>query len=67
MSKYFSPGISGGALALSAPSSPTYALGGEVLAWLSVCSEMQMICIWYRPVDATATPLSLAPVKSRMV
>jgi len=35
-----------------------------VLAWLSVLSEMQMIA--YGPADATATPSSLAPVKSRM-
>ena len=40
-------------------------LSGEVLAWLSVWSEVQMTCIW--PADATATPSSLAPVKSRMV
>jgi len=38
---------------------------GEVLAWLSVWSEVQMIA--YGPADATATPSSLAPVKSRMV
>jgi len=34
----------------------------DVLAWLSVWSEVQMIAY-----DATATPSSLAPVKSRMV
>jgi len=39
-------------------------LSGEVLAWFSVWSEVQMICIF--AADATATP-SLAPVKSRMV
>jgi len=33
-------------------------LSGEVLAWLSVCSEVQMMCIC--PADATATPSSLA-------
>ena len=38
---------------------------GEVLAWLSGWSEVQMICIW--SADATATPSSLAAVKSRMV
>jgi len=41
-------------------------LSGEVLVWLSVWSEVQMICI-YGPADATATPSSLALVKSRMV
>jgi len=30
---------------------------GEVLAWLSVWSEMQMICIWS---DATVTPSCVA-------
>jgi len=25
---------------------PAYKLSGEVLAWLSVCSDVQMICIW---------------------
>ena len=40
-------------------------LSGEVLAWLSVWSEVQMIA--YGPADATATPSFLAPVKSRMV
>jgi len=39
---------------------------GEVLAWLSIWSEVQMICI-YGPADVTATLSSLAPVKSRMV
>jgi len=39
-------------------------LSGEVLPWLSVWSEVHMICIF--AADATATP-SLAPVKSRMV
>jgi len=37
-------------------------LSDEVLAWLSVCSEVQMIA--YGPADAAATPSSLAPVKS---
>jgi len=38
---------------------------GDVLAWLSVQSE----CKWfaYGSTNATATPSSLAPVKSRMV
>jgi len=40
-------------------------LSDKVLAWLSVCSEVQMICIC--PADATATPLSLASLKSRLV
>ena len=40
-------------------------VSGEVLAWLSVWSEVQMIA--HGPADATATPSSLAPVKSRMV
>ena len=35
---------------------------GELLAWLSVWSEAQMICIAYGTADATATPSSLAPV-----
>jgi len=39
-------------------------LGGRK-AWLSVWSEVQMICIW--STNATATPPFLAPVKSRMV
>jgi len=34
-------------------------LSDEVLAWLSVWSEMQMICI-----SSTATPSSLASLKS---
>jgi len=37
----------------------------EMLAWLSVWSEVRMGCIY--PADATATPLSLASLKSRMV
>jgi len=40
-------------------------MSDEVLAWLSVWSEVQMIA--YGPTDATATPSSLASVKSRMV
>ena len=41
-------------------------LSDAVLAWLSVCSEMQMVCIlssWY----ITVTRSSLASLKSRMV
>jgi len=41
-------------------------LSDEVLEWLSVCSEVQMICI-YGPADATAIPSSLALLKSRLV
>jgi len=37
----------------------------EVLVWLSVWSEVQMICIG--PADASATPSSLASLKSRIV
>jgi len=37
-------------------------LSDEVLAWLSVCSKVQMICI-YGPADATATPSSLDSLK----
>ena len=40
-------------------------LSGEVLAWLSVWSEVQIFA--YGPADATATPSSLASLKSRMV
>jgi len=40
-------------------------LSVKVLAWLSVCSEVQMICIG--PADATTTPPSLASVKSWMI
>jgi len=40
-------------------------LSDEVLAWLSIRSEVQMICIC--PADATAIPSSLASVKSAMV
>jgi len=36
-----------------------------VLAWLSVWSEVRKAA--YGPADATATPLSLASLKSRMV
>jgi len=39
------------------------AVSGEVLAWLSVWTKVQMIY----PADATATSSSLAPVNSRMV
>jgi len=38
-------------------------LSDEVLAWLSVYSEVQMI---YGPAYVTATPSSLAALKSRM-
>jgi len=37
-----------------------------VLAWLSVWSEVQMMCM-RGPADATATSSSLALLKSRMV
>jgi len=40
-------------------------LSDEVLAWLSVWSEVQMIA--YGPADATAIPSSLASLKSRVV
>jgi len=40
-------------------------LSGEVLEWLSVWSEVQMICIWSS--WCHCHPLSLAPAKSRMV
>jgi len=40
-------------------------LGDEVLVWLSVWSEIQMIA--YGPADATATPSSLASLKSRLL
>ena len=40
-------------------------LCAEVLAWLSVWSKVQMICIY--PADVTATPSSLVPVKSKLV
>jgi len=40
-------------------------LSDEVLAWLSIWSEVQMICDG--PADATATPSSLASLNSRMV
>ena len=43
---------------------PVKNLSGGVLAWLSVWSKVQT-CIC--PADATATPLSLASVKSRLV
>jgi len=39
-------------------------MSGEVLAWLSVWSEVQWFT--YGPADATATPSSLASLKSRM-
>jgi len=40
-------------------------LSDEVLAWLSVWCEVQMICKW--SADATATPSSLASLKFRLV
>jgi len=40
-------------------------LSDDMLAWLSVWSEVQMIA--YGPADATATPSSLASLKSLMV
>jgi len=40
-------------------------LSDELLAWLSVWSEMQMIA--YGPADATGTPSSPASLKSRLV
>jgi len=40
-------------------------LSGEMLSWLSVWSEVQRFA--YGPADATATPSSLAALKSRMV
>jgi len=40
-------------------------LGGEVLAWLSVWSEVQMICIWSS--WCHCHPSSIASLKSRMV
>ena len=43
----------------------TYLMSGEVLAWLSVWSKVQMKWYAYGPADATASPSSLAPMKSR--
>jgi len=40
-------------------------LTDKVLAWLSVWTEVQLIA--YGPADATATPSSLALLKSRLV
>ena len=40
-------------------------LSDEMLAWLSVWSKVQMICLC--PADATATPSSLASLESRLV
>jgi len=40
-------------------------MSDELLAWLSVTSEVQMICTW--PTDATAIPSSLALLKLRLV
>jgi len=47
-------------------------MSDEVLAWLPVWSQVQMICIWsrwfaYGPADATATSSSLASLKSTLV
>jgi len=39
----------------------------EVLACLSVWSDVQIICIWSPAADATATPSLLASLKSRLV
>ena len=44
---------------------PAKKMSGEVLALLSVWSEVQMICIWSS--SFYCHPSSLAPVKSRMV
>jgi len=44
---------------------PAKTLSDEMLAWLSVWSKVQMI--HYGPADATATPSSLASLKSRIV
>jgi len=43
---------------------PVKKLSDEVLAWLSVWSEVQFA---YGPTDVSATPSSLASFKSRMV
>jgi len=43
---------------------PVKTMSGEVMAWLSVWSEMRFA---YGSADATATPSYLAPIKSRMV
>jgi len=40
-------------------------ISDEVLVWSSVWSKVQMIV--YGPADATATPSSLASLKSRLV
>jgi len=40
-------------------------MSDEVLAWLSVCSKLQMFA--HVPADTTATPSSLASLKSRTV
>jgi len=45
---------------------PVTKLTDEVLSWLSVWSEMQMICI-YGPADASATTSYLASLKFRLV
>jgi len=45
---------------------PITKLNDEVLSWLSVCSEMQMICIC-GPADATVTTPYLASLKSKLV
>jgi len=43
-------------------------LTDEMLAWLSVWSKVQVICIWSTgPPDAIATPSSLASLKSIFV
>jgi len=40
-------------------------LSEELLEWLSVWSKVLVICLW--SADATATPSSLASLKSRLV
>jgi len=40
-------------------------LSDEMLAWLSVWNEVQMVCLCLA--DATATPSSLASLESRLV
>jgi len=40
-------------------------LSDEVLAWFSVCTKVQMICMC--PADATANPSCLASLKSRLI
>jgi len=42
-------------------------LSGEVLAWLSLWSEVQFANDLHGLAGATSTPSSLAPVKSRII